>query len=148
MNYQIRRIDPYWFAHPAILVAAIGGAVIAYIGIVLGEGNPAGMASRLMVITGSSVCGLAILAAIKPSISATMGILGLVGYGYSIFIMPDVQMIGQSFLQKLLATVLAAAIYTVLLDALVLAAAFFYNLFGTMWGGIQLDIEQSNPGGE
>jgi peptidoglycan/LPS O-acetylase OafA/YrhL len=147
MNYQIRRIDPFWFAHPAVPATAIGGAVLAFVGVVVGGSNPAGLASRFLIVVGACACGLAILAATKPAISAMMEVLGLLGYSYSIFITPDLQMVSQSFLQKLLATILAASIYAVLVDALVLAAAFFYNLFSAIWGGIQLDIEQA-PGGD
>jgi len=147
MSYQIRRINPYWYATPIIPAAAIGGAIVAYVGIVIGQ-DTASMISRLMIIAGSSVCGIAILAATKPAVSVTLAVLGLLGFSFSFFIIPDVQMAGQSFLQKLVATILADGMWTVLWDAMILAVAFFYNLFGAIWGGIKLDIEESGAEGD
>ena len=147
MSYQIRRINPYWFANPIIPMTAIGGAIVAYVGILMGQSN-GGMIPRLMMVVGSCVCGVSVLIATNPALSATLAVLGLLGFSFNFFIVPDPQMVGQSFLQKLFATIMADGIYTVLMDALIIAAAFFYNFFGALWGGVKLNIEQAGNEGE
>ena len=147
MSYQIRRINPYWFATPITPAAAILGAVVASVGILIGQDKVSGI-SRFLFLGGSAVCAVAVLAATKPAVSASFAVLGLLGFSFSFFVVPDVQMTGQSFLQKLLATILAAGMWTVMTDALVLAAAFFYNFFGAIWGGVQLDIVDTGTEGE
>lgn len=150
MSYQIRRIDPYWIAHPIVLALAVGGALLSCVGILIEQRGSAGPVSgSTLVILGALVAGAAILLAAKPAISATFGALGLIGFSFSFFFLPDLQMAGQSFGRKLLAAALAGLMYMPLMDALVLAAAFFYNFFGAvLGGGIALDIEQAGPEGD
>lgn len=135
MSYQIKRIDPYWMTHPFIPVLVAAGAVIALIGHQINN--------NFIGIVGVAVGSIAVLAATKPVLSAVLATLGLVGGVVTFIVLPNPQMIGMTFILKLLSTLLFAALYMVLMDALVLAIAFLYNLFGAGLRGISLDLEEA-----
>ena len=135
MSYQIKRIDPYWITHPMIPVLVAAGAVVALIGH-LTDRNFVG-------ILGIVVMGVAVLIATKPVLSAVLATLGVFGGLVTFVILPNPQMVGMTLVLKFLSTLLFAALYMVLMDALVLAIAFLYNLFGTGLRGVSLDLEEA-----
>ncbi|MBI4422936.1 MAG: hypothetical protein HY554_04385 [Elusimicrobia bacterium] len=135
MSYQVKRIDPYWLKHPIIPVVAVAGAI----GAALGYQSE----KAVLSVAGLVFLGAAVLAAAKPVISAVLGTLGLFGGLVTFVLLPNPQMVGMAFPLKLLSTVLFGALYMVLMDALVLAVAFLYNLFGTGMRGISIDIEEA-----
>ena len=135
MSYQIKRIDPYWMTHPMVPILVAAGAVIALIGHQTDR--------NFIGIVGVVVMGVAVLVATKPVLSAVLGTLGVFGGLVTFVVLPNPQMVGMSLLLKLLSTLLFAALYMVLMDALVLAIAFLYNLFGAGLRGISLDLEEA-----
>lgn len=135
MSYQVKRIDPYWITHPMIPVLVVAGAVLALIG---------HQADKAFIgIGGLVVAGVAVLLATKPVISAVLSTLGVFGGVVTFIVLPQPQMVGMPILMRLLSTVLFALLYMVLMDALVLAVAFLYNLFGAGLRGIGLEIEET-----
>ncbi len=135
MSYQVKRIDPYWMTHPMIPVLVIAGAVLALIG---HQSDKA-----LIGIGGLVVAGVAVLLAAKPVISAVLATLGVFGGLVTFVILPQPQMVGMPLMMRFLSTLLFALLYMVLMDALVLAIAFLYNLFGVGMKGVSIDIEES-----
>ena len=134
MSYQVKRIDPYWHTNPLIPVAVVAGAVIAAIGYQTGKFP--------LAVVGGVLIAIGVLFATKVVVSAVLGTLGVFGGLVTFVIVPNPSMVGMSFLLKLLSSVLFAFLYMVLMDALVLAVSVLYNLFGTMMGGIGLDLEE------
>ncbi|MBI5202235.1 MAG: hypothetical protein HY925_11655 [Elusimicrobia bacterium] len=135
MSYQVKRIDPYWMTHPMIPVLVIAGAVLALIG---HQSDKA-----IIGIGGLVVAGIAVLLAAKPVISAVLATLGVFGGLITFVILPQPQMVGMPMMMRFLSTLLFALLYMVLMDALVLAIAFLYNLFGVGMKGISIDLEES-----
>lgn len=135
MSYQVRRIDPYWMSHPMIPVLIVAGAIVALVG------QQADKA--FIAIAGLVIAGVAVLLATKPVISAVLATLGVFGGLVTFVILPQPQMVGMPIVMRLISTILFALLYMVLMDALVLAIAFLYNLFGTGLKGISIDIEEA-----
>lgn len=135
MSYQVRRIDPYWMTHPMIPVLVVAGAIVALVG------QQADKA--FIAIAGLVIAGIAVLLATKPVISAVLATLGIFGGLVTFVILPQPQMVGMPIVMRLISTILFALLYMVLMDALVLAVAFLYNLFGTGMRGISIDIEEA-----
>lgn len=135
MSYQVKRIDPYWMTHPMIPVLVVAGAVLALIGHQSDKG--------FIGIAGLVVAGVAVLLAAKPVISAVLATLGVFGGLVTFVILPQPQMVGMPLMMRFLSTLLFALLYMVLMDALVLAVAFLYNLFGVGMKGVSIDIEEA-----
>ncbi|MBI4347386.1 MAG: hypothetical protein HY553_11055 [Elusimicrobia bacterium] len=135
MSYQVKRIDPYWMTHPMIPVGVVAGAVLALVG---------HQSDKAVVgIAGLIVAGISVVLAAKPVISAVLGTLGVFGGLVTFVILPQPQMVGMPIGMRFVSTILFALLYMVLMDALVLAIAFLYNLFGAGMRGIGLDIEET-----
>ena len=137
MSYRIRRIDPFWMPHPAVLA-------VAGIGLIVGLFGYQKQSLPLSLIGGIAMGG-GILVATKPAVSAVLGSLGLFGGLVTFVIMPNPQLVNLSVLWRLVSTLFFALLYMVLMDALVLVVSALYNFFGGSlnMGGIHLDIEES-----
>lgn len=137
MAYRVRRIDPFWIAHPAVIAAAVIGLVLALLG--YSKGNPS------LSIVGGVLLGIGVLVATKPAVTGVLATLGFFGGVVNFVVLPNAQLGGASLPWKLVSTLFFALLYTVLMEALVLVVAALYNLFaGTMnAGALELEIEDS-----
>ena len=135
MAYRVRRIDPFWMAHPAVIAAAVIGLVLALLG--YSKGNPS------LSIIGGVLLGIGVLVATKPAVTGVLATLGFFGGIVNFVVLPNAQLGGASLPWKLVSTLFFALLYTVLMEALVLVVAALYNLFaGSMnAGALELEIE-------
>ncbi|PCI40542.1 MAG: hypothetical protein COB53_00690 [Elusimicrobia bacterium] len=138
MSYRIRRIDPFWIAHPVVIAAAVVGMLLAL-------GGYAKNNIALSIIGGVSMAG-GVLAATKPAVSGVLGSLGFFGGLITFVILPNPQLADSPLFWKLVSTLFFALLYMVLMDALVLLVSALYNFFGNSvnLGGIHLDIEEDD----
>jgi hypothetical protein len=138
LSYQLKRIDPFWHTHPMIPTAVAIGAICAAIGWATNK-TPVG-------ILGGLIAGAAVVAATRPAVTALLGTLGLFGGLVSFVIVPNLNNVGMSMPMKLISTLLFAAFYMVLMDALVLVIAVLYNLFGNTLGlsAIRLELAEAD----
>lgn len=127
---RLTRVDPFWFRHPGLGAAAVAGGLVAFAGLERGNLAIAG--------TGGVVFGAAVLLATKPSISAVFAVFGLVG-GTASFLLSSRP--GVSPLLRLLSTAAYGLLYTVILDAMVIGAAFLYNFFTGKLGLEAVSVE-------
>lgn len=136
MAYRVRRIDPFWIAHPAVIAAAVIGLLLALFG--YSKGNAA------LSIVGGVLLGVGVLVATKPAVTGVLATLGFFGGIVNFVVLPNAQLGGASLPWKLVSTLFFALLYTVLMEALVLVVAALYNLFaGTMnAGALELEIEE------
>jgi hypothetical protein len=135
MGYQVRRIDPFWKAGPVVLSVAVAGALVAMFG----------YTRNLLVVAfpGGVVMALAVLIATKPSVSAVLGSLGLLGGLVTFVVMPSLSAQGMSIPMRLVSALFFAVLYMVLMDALALVVSALYNLAvgGLGLSGVHLDID-------
>lgn len=137
MSYQLKRIDPFWHTHPMIPTAVAIGAICAAIGWATNK-TP-------VAILGGFIAGVAVIAATRPAITALLGTLGLFGGLVSFVIVPNLNNAGMTMPMKLISTLLFAAFYMVLMDALVLVISVLYNLYGNTIGlsGIRFELAEA-----
>ena len=135
MTQQVKRIDPYWHTHPMIPTAVAVCAILALAGYV--RNVPA------LAIVGGALAGIAILFAARPVLSAVLGTLGLVGGVLSFIVVPNLSATGMSLPYKMVAALMFAVFYMVLMDALILVLAVLYNLFSDTLGlsAVRLELE-------
>lgn len=135
MTQKLKRIDPYWHSHPMIPTGVAIGAILALVGY-LKSAFP-------IAVGGGVIAGLAILLATRPVLSAVLGTLGLAGGLLSFVVVPNLSAAGMSLGLKLVATLMFAIFYMVLMDALVLVLAVLYNLFSDTLGlsAVHLEFE-------
>lgn len=146
MNYQIRRINPYWHSGPMILVGVVVGVVIGVVGIRI----EATFARGLVVALGCLIAGGAVLFASRPVLSAFFATLGLLG-GLFVFLRPGSQYVGSMVLwQKFVSTALFIYFYTILWDSIVLVAVALYNFWSDTvgLGGVRLELDSDESSGE
>jgi hypothetical protein len=138
MTQQLKRIDPYWHTHPMIPTGVAVGAILALIGYL--------KAATVLAAVGGGVAALAILFAARPVISAVLGTLGLAGGLLSFVVVPNLSAAGMSIPLKLVATLMFAVFYMVLMDALVLVLTVLYNLFSDTLGlsAVRLELEAAD----
>jgi hypothetical protein len=138
MTQQLKRIDPYWHTHPMIPTGVAVGAILALIGYL--------KAATVLAAVGGGVAALAILFAARPVISAVLGTLGLAGGLLSFVVVPNLSAAGMSVPLKLVATLMFAVFYMVLMDALVLVLTVLYNLFSDTFGmsAVRLELEAAD----
>jgi hypothetical protein len=141
MSYRIRRIDPFWKAHPAVIAVAVVGVLLALFGYSRNS-------IALQVIGGVAMMG-GVLAATKPAVSAVLATLGFFGGLVTFIVAPSGEVSGQPMVWRFVSTLFFTFLYMVLMDALVLVVAALYNFFGTSMnlGQIHLDIEEGDDGG-
>ena len=135
MTQQVKRVDPYWHTHPMIPTGVAVGAILALIGYL--------KAATVLAVVGGAVAALAILFAARPVLSAVLGTLGLAGGLLSFVVVPNLSAAGMSLPLKLVATLMFAVFYMVLMDALILVLAVLYNLFSETLGlsAVRLELE-------
>lgn len=137
MSYRIRRIDPFWMPHPAVLAIAGVGLAVGLVGYQ--------KANTILSLIGGVAMGGGVLVATRPAVSAVLGTLGVFGGLVTFVIMPGPQVAPLSLMWRLVSTIFFALLYMVLMDALVLVVAALYNFFGGAMnlGGISLEIEET-----
>jgi len=135
MIQQVKRVDPYWHTHPMIPTGVAIGAILALIGYL--------RATPVLTVAGGVVVALAILCAARPVLSAVLGTMGLAGGLLSFVVVPNLSAAGMSVPLKLVATLMFAVFYMVLMDALILVLAVLYNLFSDTFGlsAVRLELE-------
>ncbi|MCX5795717.1 MAG: hypothetical protein NTY77_09510 [Elusimicrobia bacterium] len=135
MTQQVKRVDPYWHTHPMIPTGVAVGAILALIGYL--------KAATVLAVVGGAVAALAILFAARPVLSAVLGTLGLAGGLLSFVVVPNLSAAGMSLPLKLVATLMFAVFYMVLMDALILVLSVLYNLFSDTFGmsAVRLELE-------
>jgi len=135
MTQHLKRIDPYWHTHPMIPTGVAIGAILALVGYL--KDKP------VLAVVGAVIAALAILFAARPVLSAVLGTLGLAGGLLSFVVVPNLSAAGMSLGLKLVATLMFAFFYMVLMDALVLVLAVLYNLFSSTLGlrGVTLELD-------
>ncbi len=135
MIQRLKRIDPYWHTPPMIPTGVAIGAILALVGYL--KDKP------VLAVAGGVIAALAILFAARPVLSAVLGTLGLAGGLLSFVVVPNLSAAGMSVGLKLVATIMFALFYMVLMDALVLVLAVLYNLFSATLGlrGVSLELE-------
>ncbi|MDE2293001.1 MAG: hypothetical protein KGL53_13040 [Elusimicrobia bacterium] len=137
MAYRIRRIDPFWMAHPAVFAAAAAGLLMALFGY-----------SRQMTavsILGGILLGVSVLIAMKPAVTGVLASLGFAGGLVNFLATPNASVAGMGVGWRVVSALFFALLYTVLMGALVLVVAALYNLFaGTMnAGAVELELEEA-----
>ncbi|MFA5139045.1 MAG: hypothetical protein WC728_07420 [Elusimicrobiota bacterium] len=142
MSYRIRRIDPFWIAHPAVIA-------VIFIGLILGlfgyqKGN------NVLLFVGGGAMLIGVLVATRPVVSGVLGSLGVFGGLFTFVLFPNPQLSETPVVWKLVSTVFFALLYMGLMDALILLVAALYNFFGgaLKMGGINLEIEEATEAGE
>ncbi|MBI4679535.1 MAG: hypothetical protein HY748_18335 [Elusimicrobia bacterium] len=146
MNYQVRRVNPYWHSHPLILGAVVLGVVVGLVGIRI----EAPVLRGLTVALGCLVAGIAVLLSTRPVLSAFFATLGLLG-GLFVFLRPGSPYAASMVLwQKFLSTVMFVYFYTILWDAIALVAVVLYNFYSDTvgLGGVRLELDSDEASGE
>jgi hypothetical protein len=135
MSYRVKRIDPYWFKHPALPIAVFLGAVLA-----LGAGF-AGKAP--IAILGALIAAAAILLSTRPAITGTVMLLGFLGGLVTFVISPNSSNAALSALQKAMSVGFYTLFYAVLTEGALLLLAVVYNFFAAIssLGGLSLELE-------
>ena len=141
MAYRVRRIDPFWIAHPAVIAAAVIGLTLALVGYTKGQ-------APLSVI-GGVLLGVGVLVATKPAVTGVLATLGFFGGVVNFVGLPNAQLGGATLPWRLVSTLFFALLYTVLMEALVLVVAALYNLLAGYMdaGAIQLELEETGDQG-
>jgi len=142
MGYHVRRIDPFWKASPVVLIIAIVGALIAAFGLTRQPPN------MVVAASGGAVMAVGVLLASKPAISAVLGCLGIFGGLVTFVFLPNQSAVDMPFWLKLVASLMFALLYMVLMDALILVVAALYNFFAGSLGGLLLEIEPTGQAGQ
>lgn len=135
MSYRIRRVDPFWFKHPAVPGVAAAAAAAALLA------AQAGCTPAAAVAAGA--CGIAVFLATKPALSGVFAVFGLLG-GLVTFVSGPND--GLSPGLRALATVGFSLFYMALMDGVVLVVSAIYNLM-TRAGlrGLSLRLEEQPP---
>jgi hypothetical protein len=137
MSYRVRRIDPYWFNHPAIPVAIIAGSAIAAFG---GYSDKPALA-----IPGVAISAIGIVLGTRPAITSTMFMLGFLGGLTTFVLFPGAQNAGLPLIQKIMSTAFYSLFYAILTAGALLLLSVVYNFFaalGTL-GGLSLELEDA-----
>ena len=103
MSYRVRRIDPFWMAHPAVIAAAVIGLALALVGYTKGQ-------AALSVI-GGILLGVGVLMATKPAVTGVLATLGFFGGVVNFVVLPNAQLGGASLPWKLVSTLFFALLY-------------------------------------
>ncbi len=138
MSYRIKRIDPFWIAHPGVIGIAVLGVVLALVG--YSKNNIA-----IQIVGGVMMSG-GVLVATKHAVSAVLGALGLIGGLVTFVLLPNPELATTPLGWRLVSTGFFALLYMVLMDALVLVVCGLYNLFGGTLnlGVLELELEESD----
>lgn len=132
MSYRIRRIDPFWFKHPAVPAVAVAAGAAALLAAQAGRTPAAAVAA--------GACGIAVFLATKPALSGVFAVFGLLG-GLVTFIAGPTD--GLSPGLRALATMGFSLFYMALMDGVVLAVSSIYNLMSRAGlRGLSLRLEE------
>ena len=142
MSYRIKRIDPFWIAHPAVIAVIFIGLVVALFGYQ--------KQNTVVSLVGGLAMVAAVVVATKPVVSGVLGSLGLFGGLFTFVFFPSPALGDTPVIWKLVSALFFAGLYMGLMDALILVVAALYNFFGgtLRLGGILLDIEESDDASE
>ncbi|MEK7389846.1 MAG: hypothetical protein AAB036_09110 [Elusimicrobiota bacterium] len=140
MSYRVKRIDPYWFTHPAIPVAVFVGVLLA-----LGAGFAG---SHVIAVIGAAVASVGILLATRPAITGTVMLLGFLGGLVTFVISPNAQNQLLNVAQKAMSVGFYTVFYAVLTEGALLLLSVVYNFFSAVssLGGLSLDLEDEAGG--
>ncbi|HBL15177.1 MAG TPA: hypothetical protein DD417_00030 [Elusimicrobia bacterium] len=140
MSYRIRRIDPFWIAHPLVIAAAVIGVALALFGYSRNQ--------LPLSITGGVLMAVGVLIATKPAVSGVLGTLGLLGGIVTFIVLPNPQLADSPMFWKFVSSLFFGLLYMVLMDALVLVVSALYNLFGNTMGmsGIRVEFDEEGAG--
>lgn len=138
MSYRIKRIDPFWIAHPCVIGVAVFGVILALVG--YSKNNIA-----IQIVGGVMMSG-GVLVATKHAVSAVLGVLGLIGGLVTFILLPNPELATTPLVWRFVSTGFFALLYMVLMDALVLVVCGLYNLFGGTLnlGVLELELEESD----
>jgi hypothetical protein len=140
LSYRVKRIDPFWIKNPVLPIVAIGGVLIALVGVQ--------QVKTAVAIGGAVIGGLAIFLSTRPAVSAVLGTLGLLGGIVTILAVPSPSTLGMTMGLRLVSTLLFTVFYTVLMDGVVLLVAVLYNLFAGVVGLGGFSVELEDEGGD
>jgi hypothetical protein len=142
MSYRVKRIDPYWFKHPALPLTVFAGAAIA-----LGAGYAA---KPSVAILGAIIAAAGILASTRPAITGTVMLLGFLGGLVTFVISPNSNNAALSAGQKALSVGFYTIFYAVLTEGALLLLAVVYNFFAAISsiGGLSLELEDEGSSTE
>ena len=137
MNYQVKRLNPYWIVHPMIPTAVAIGVICGAVGFLKEQ--------SVIMIIGGVIASVALVAAVRPVFSALLGTLGLLGGLLTFVIVPNSGAMEMGMALRLLSALLFAAFYMVLMDALVLVVCVLYNFFSGAVGlsGLTLELGEA-----
>jgi hypothetical protein len=137
MNYQVKRLNPYWIIHPMIPTAVAIGVICGAVGFLKEQ--------SVIMIIGGIIAGAGLVAAIRPVFSALLGTLGLLGGFLTFVIVPNSGAADMGMALRLLSAVLFGLFYMVLMDALVLVVCVLYNFFSGAVGlsGLTLELGEA-----
>lgn len=81
---------------------------------------------------------------VTSSVPLVVFCLALLGGVITFMVVPNMQMVSMTFMQKILSVGLYALLYVVIFTAVLVFAAFVYNIFTGVLGlrGVTLDIEE------
>ncbi|OGS13837.1 MAG: hypothetical protein A2234_11400 [Elusimicrobia bacterium RIFOXYA2_FULL_58_8] len=81
---------------------------------------------------------------VTSSVPLVLFVLALLGGAVKFFLVPDPQLAAMTFLEKLMSVGLFSLLYVVITSAVLVFAAFAYNIFSSVLGlrGFTLDIEE------
>jgi len=94
------------------------------------------------------VMSVGVLLASKPALSAVLGCLGFFGGLVTFVVLPNASTMDMPMWLKLVAALMFALLYMVLMDALILVVAALYNFFAGSLGGLLLEIEPTGQAGQ
>ncbi len=137
MNYQLKRLNPYWHNHPMIPTGVAIGVICSAMGFFAQK--------PVIEIIGAAIAGLAVFSGVRPVFSLLFCLIGLFG-GLSTFIIaPGLNASSLSAPLKIVSILLFTAFYAVLMDAMLLVIAVLYNFLVGPAGlsGLHLELAEA-----
>ena len=134
MNYQVKRLDFTWLLNTGTMVGVVIGMVVSLVGY---RSN-----NLLLMGAGGVVFGGAIVAITRPVLSGLLAILGLFGGLLTFFLVPNPEVVNMPLGTRMMAAILFTALYTVLMDTLLVVGSLLYNVLTRTVGlqGIVLEV--------
>ena len=134
MNYQVKRLDFTWLLNTGTMVGVVIGMIVSLVGY---RSN-----NLLLMGAGGVVFGGAIVAITRPVLSGLLAILGLFGGLLTFFLVPNPEVVNMPLGTRMMAAILFTALYTVLMDTLLVVGSLLYNVLTRTVGlqGIVLEV--------
>ena len=101
MSYRIRRIDPFWIAHPAVIAVILIGLILGLIGYQ--------KAQTLLLAVGGGAMLIGVCVATRPAVSGVLAALGFFGGLFTFVLFPNPQAAGSTVPWRLVSTLFFAA---------------------------------------